>query len=96
MRVNSGVGRLRGAEAQRCVQLDNDMKVLATAYVVFIFAVGCGDNESTAFNFQSQVGVVDVSSSNDMCLIPNANLAEGNRVQIVCFGRSHEHTSYLF
>lgn len=60
------------------------MKVLATVYTVFIFAVLCGDTESKAFNFQSQVGVVDVSSSNDMCLtIPNANLAEGTRVQIV-------------
>jgi hypothetical protein len=64
--------------------LDDGMKVFAAAYTVLIFAFVCSEAEAKAFNFQSQVGVVDVSSSNDICLtIPNANLAEGNRVQIV-------------
>jgi hypothetical protein len=64
--------------------LGNGMKVFAAACMVFLFAFGCGEAEAKAFNFQSQVGVVDVSSTNDMCLtIPNATLAEGNRVQIV-------------
>ncbi|MGH9880991.1 MAG: hypothetical protein ACRD6N_06105 [Pyrinomonadaceae bacterium] len=60
------------------------MKVSAAAYVVLIFAFGCGEAQGKAFNFPSQVGVVDVSANNDVCLtIPNPNLAEGNRVQIV-------------
>lgn len=64
--------------------LGNGMKVFAVAYTVFIFAFGCGEAEANAFNFQSQVGIVEVSSSNGMCLtIPNAMLVEGNRVRIV-------------
>jgi len=60
------------------------MKVFVVAYTVLIFALGCGEAEAKAFNFQSKVGVVDVNSSNDMCLtIPNANLADGDRVRIV-------------
>jgi hypothetical protein len=62
----------------------NGMKVLAAACMLSLFAFACGEAEAKAFNFQSQIGVVDVSSSNQMCLtIPNATLAEGKRVQIV-------------
>jgi hypothetical protein len=60
------------------------MKVLTAAYTLILFAFGCVEAQAKAFNFQSQIGVVDVSSSNEICLtIPNATLAEGNRVQIV-------------
>ena len=60
------------------------MKVFGVAYTIFIFAFGCGAAQAQAINFQSQIGVVDVSSSNEICLtIPNATLAEGNWVRIV-------------
>jgi hypothetical protein len=60
------------------------MKVLTAAFMVLILAVGCGKAEANIFDFQSGVGVVDVSSNGDICLtIPNANLAERSRVQIV-------------
>nr|MDQ2937184.1 hypothetical protein [Acidobacteriota bacterium] len=77
----------RGSAVQYIVVLllvDNGMKVLTTAFMVFILAFGCGKAEANAFDFQSGVGVVDVGSNGYICLtIPNANLAESSRVQIV-------------
>jgi hypothetical protein len=64
--------------------VDNGMKVLAAAFIVFIFALPYGKAEAKAFDFQSQLGVVDMRSRNEVCMtIPNANLAERGRVQIV-------------
>ena len=40
--------------------------------------------QTSAFRFQSQIGLVTLNSSGDVCLtVPTSNLAEGDRVQIV-------------
>ncbi|MEP6911268.1 MAG: hypothetical protein ABI923_00855 [bacterium] len=52
--------------------------------MVSFTAFAYGKGETNSFNFNSQLGVVDVRSQGELCLtIPNANLSEGSRIQIV-------------
>ena len=51
---------------------------------MFLILSGSAVGQSRPFNFKSQIGVVTINSSGDICLtIPLANLTEGEPVQLV-------------
>jgi hypothetical protein len=64
------------------------MKFLTPALFVFSFTFSDTIGNAKPFDFRTQVGVVDVSSTNSLCLtIPTANLASGTRVNIVSLNK---------
>ena len=61
------------------------MKILTAILIVSFAALNYGKGETNRFDFNSRLGVVDADSQGGgLCLtIPNANLPEGSRIQIV-------------
>lgn len=60
------------------------MKILAATLLISLTAVIDAEAGTGRFNFYSQVGVVDARSNDELCLtIPNGNIVEGSRVQII-------------
>ena len=58
------------------------LKISATC--VFLILAGSAVGQTRPFSFKSQIGVVTMNSSGDICLtIPLANLNEGDPVQLV-------------
>lgn len=62
----------------------SNMKILAATLLISLNAIIYAKAETGRFDFYSQVGVVDARSDVELCLIiPNGNIVEGSRVQII-------------